>query len=100
MTVTIRLFAMYREVAGTSELAWSISQGDSVGDLWQSFVDAHPKLPKIQPSAAVNKEFVRFDHVLAEGDVVAFLPPVSGGAGSVRADGFELTSADQEIRLV
>lgn len=29
--------------------------------------------------AAVNDEFVSWDHALAEGDHIAFLPPMSGG---------------------
>ena len=30
-------------------------------------------------SSAVNADYARMDHVLRDGDEVAFLPPVSGG---------------------
>ena len=30
-------------------------------------------------SSAVNADYARMDHVLSDGDEVAFLPPVSGG---------------------
>jgi molybdopterin synthase catalytic subunit len=34
-------------------------------------------------AVAVNRDYVKAEHVLRDGDEVAILPPVSGGAGSV-----------------
>ena len=42
--------------------------------------------PRTRPFvAAVAREYVKPDHPLAEGDELALVPPVSGGAGAVRA---------------
>lgn len=81
--VHVRLFAAYRDAAGRSELMRSIAGPDgtpvTVGDLWAALVADHPALSKMPPAAAVNAVLARFEHVLAPGDEVAFLPPVSGG---------------------
>lgn len=80
MEVTVRLFATYREAAGRNELPWEIEEGATVGDLWRELQEAYPRLPKVQPAAAINAEYARLDETLQAGDEVAFLPPVSGGA--------------------
>lgn len=82
MEVVVRLFAMYREAAGRSKLRWEIEEGATVGDLWRELQEAYPRLPKVQPAAAINAEYARMGETLQTGDEVAFLPPVSGGASS------------------
>lgn len=79
MEVTIRLFAMYREAAGSNELRWEIAEGASVGDLWRELRNAYPDLPRVEPAAAINAEYAKLDEALQAGDEIAFLPPVSGG---------------------
>ena len=81
-SVTVLLFAAFRDAVGRSEVTMALVPEDgptSVGDLWRALVVAHPGLAKLPPAAAVNARLVRFDDVLAPGDEVAFLPPVSGG---------------------
>lgn len=80
MEVIVRLFATYREAAGSAELRWEIADGASVGDLWGELQSAYPNMPKVRPAAAINAEYARLDETLQAGDEVAFLPPVSGGA--------------------
>jgi molybdopterin synthase catalytic subunit len=82
--VTIRLFARLREVAGASELARTISEGSTVGDAWQALVTEFPSLADHTRSisVAVNEEYAKPATALHDGDEVAFLPPVSGGAGT------------------
>jgi len=81
--VSVRLFAAYRDAAGRAELARSAVGPDgrplTVGALWAELVGEHPALSKLPPAAAVNAVLARFEHVLAPGDEVAYLPPVSGG---------------------
>ncbi len=79
MEVVVRLFATYREAAGSGKLKWEVEEGTTVGDLWQKLQDAYPRLPQVRPAAAINAEYARLDEALQAGDEVAFLPPVSGG---------------------
>ncbi len=48
---------------------------------------------------AVNEEFVAGDRVLADGDVIALIPPVAGGAGLFRVSD-EPLSLDEVVRAV
>jgi molybdopterin converting factor subunit 1 len=78
--VVVRLFAAFREAAGTSTVAIAASDAASVGALWAHLVVRFPALAAgPPPSAAVNARFAKADTRLAPGDEVAFLPPVSGG---------------------
>jgi molybdopterin converting factor subunit 1 len=79
--VTIRLFARLRDIVGAGELTRDVAAGASVGTLWKQLVVDHPGLAGYERSmsSAVNADYARLDHVLREGDEVAFLPPVSGG---------------------
>jgi len=72
--VTVRLFAGLRERAGWSQRE---IDADTVGDVW-------PQLELgDEPEGllyAVNRAYAPKDTALADGDVVALIPPVSGGA--------------------
>ena len=81
MRVTVRLFARLRELAGTGEAVVDVGPDATVADVWDALVSAHGALAPFAGavSAAVNAEYARRTHAVAEGDEVAFLPPVSGG---------------------
>ena len=79
MEVTVRLFAMLRERAGTREVTLSLPDGARVSDALAALGDvAPPELPLVM---AVNREYARDDQVLDPGDELALIPPVSGGSG-------------------
>jgi MoaE-MoaD fusion protein len=74
MHVTVKLFAGLRERAGWSEREVEAAK---VADVWAA-LDLGD-----EPSGllyAVNKEYAERDQPLGEGDEVAVIPPVSGGA--------------------
>jgi molybdopterin converting factor subunit 1 len=79
--VTVRLFARLREIAGASEFARVVEPGATVGSLWHDLVREHADLAQYERSisSAVNADYARMNTPLADGDEVAFLPPVSGG---------------------
>ncbi|MGD9499301.1 MAG: MoaD/ThiS family protein [Halothiobacillus sp.] len=75
MGITIKLFASLREQFARDELKTPDTPA-TVHDAWLRITG------KERPAnilAAVNHEYVHFDHPLQEGDEVAFFPPVTGG---------------------
>lgn len=82
LKVTVRFFALYREIVGLRETETQLPDGSTALDLWQSFAAIHPRLgPNLSHTRfAVNGEYVAFETALKEGDQVVFIPPVSGGS--------------------
>ncbi|HQS03613.1 MAG: hypothetical protein B7Y07_11075 [Halothiobacillus sp. 24-54-40] len=75
MGITIKLFASLREQFAQDELA-IITTPNTVQAAWACI---SPQSPPANILAAVNHEYVPFDHPLRDGDEVAFFPPVTGG---------------------
>src|SRR5467141_222211 len=93
IAVRTRLFARLRELAGTDSENLEVRAGATVADVYSALRKSHPGLDVSSESvrAAVNQEFADWDVVVADGDEVAFIPPVSGGAQAVGVL-FELTT--------
>jgi molybdopterin synthase catalytic subunit len=83
MQVQLRYFAIVREKLGRSEETRRIEQGTTAGELFDQLAVDYPVLEPMKRATMlmVNQEYVPADHMLADGDEVAFIPPVSGGAG-------------------
>ena len=77
MRIAVRLFAGLRERAGTGERVIELHEGSTVSDVWSTL-----GLGEEPPGLlyAVNKEYAQRESRLADGDEVALIPPVSGGA--------------------
>ena len=91
MRVTVRLFAGLRERAG-----WSQREIDAerVADVWPALgLGAEPT----GLLYAVNREYAGLSHVLAEGDEVALIPPVSGGAFVVTEEPLSIEAVVAEV---
>jgi molybdopterin synthase sulfur carrier subunit len=82
MEVTVRLFATLRQQAGWSTQRLTVADGATVEDVLQQLDGMLPGLNVASRTlyAAVNQGYAKRESVLAEGDEVAFFPPVSGGA--------------------
>jgi molybdopterin converting factor small subunit len=80
--IRIRLFARQREIAGAREVAVEVPGGRPL-DAWAAR-RLHPALADGRPYVrfARNGEYAAAETGLEEGDEVACIPPVSGGAGS------------------
>ncbi len=92
MTVRVRLFAGLRERAG-----WSEREVDAatVADVWPA-LDLGD-----EPGGllyAVNKAYADRDRPLSDGDEVALIPPVSGGAFLLSEEPLSLERAVDEVR--
>jgi molybdopterin synthase sulfur carrier subunit len=78
MHVRLRFFAALREQMGPSGER-TVRPGTTVEALWRSLVAERPELAAVPVRFAVNEAYVEASQPLAEGDEVAFFPPVSGG---------------------
>lgn len=81
MRVTVRLFARLRDIAGAAQLTRELPAGATAELLWSTLAEEHAGLAAYRDavSVAVNAEYSKMSRPLADGDEVAFLPPVSGG---------------------
>jgi molybdopterin converting factor subunit 1 len=80
MQVRIRLFAGLRERAGASEVALDLPDGARVADALARLQHVTGDLPVVM---AVNQEYADEQALLATGDELALIPPVSGGSVGV-----------------
>ncbi len=87
MQVTVRLFAGLREVAGSDRIVEEFDGADVTVEALRARLDeAHPKLrPYLSGVAiAVNEEYIlEPGTTLNDGDTVALIPPIAGGAAEV-----------------
>src|SRR5256712_13420297 len=85
MQVIVKFFATYREVVGAKELKVRLSDGATVSALLDSIYAKLPRLKGFEDTMllAVNHEFAEPTATLREGDEVALMPPVSGGAAAL-----------------
>jgi len=75
----LQYFAMLREWAGMEEEEICSSSG-TPRELFRELRDKRGfLLGESELRVAVNGDFADFDQILAEGDQIAFIPPVSGG---------------------
>ncbi len=81
INITVKLFAAYQEVYGTSELKISFSKPTTVGDTLDYLLQEKPELEKFRNVTrfGVNLQFVAADTVINDGDEIVLIPPVSGG---------------------
>jgi len=82
MKATVKFFAAVHDMTGTRELDLEVREGLTVGELHRDLCARFPRLADYSGSLmySVNAEYVPADHPLDDGDEVAFIPPVSGGA--------------------
>jgi molybdopterin converting factor subunit 1 len=100
--IRVRLFAIQRELAGTREVALELPEGATIAGAWDALVVRYPAL-------APGRDFVRFAHngayadettTLADGDEVAMIPPVSGGAENAPARVLELRATPFDATIL
>lgn len=84
INVRVRLFAIQRELAGTRALALSLAPNATIEQAWTALVGLYPVLAPGRSSVrfARNGTYADAETILADGDELAFIPPVSGGADS------------------
>lgn len=81
ITIHVRYFAMMRELIGKSDEMMTLQTPATARDAFARLADATPRIAGLEKSIMlmVNEQYARADHVLQDGDDLAFIPPVSGG---------------------
>ncbi len=92
MRVTVKLFAGLRERAGYAER--EIDGAATVADVWPALSLGDEPEGLLY---AVNRAYAARDQALADGDEVALIPPVSGGAFRVGEEPLSLDAAVAEV---
>ena len=77
MSIRVRYFASLKESIGRSEDELEGQNASTVEQVWRR-ANADKPLPD-NVLAAVNMDYVDWDHIVKDGDEVAFFPPVTGG---------------------
>ena len=82
MLLTVRLFGRFGDL-GERESSLDVSAEVTCADVRTQLSNGDETLGRALASprtiVAVNRQVVDWDHVLREGDEIAFLPPVTGG---------------------
>jgi MoaE-MoaD fusion protein len=98
MQVTARTFASLRELS-TDRCELALAEPATVDDAWAAlaarFAGLAPHRPYVR--AARNGAYVGWDEPLADGDVVAFLPPVSGGSAALTDRPIDVAALERSV---
>jgi MoaE-MoaD fusion protein len=81
MRVRVLFFGMLKEIVGRASDEAEFLPGADLRAVFERYAALYGRLHELAPSIVVarNQEFAPLSTVLAEGDEIAFLPPVSGG---------------------
>jgi len=98
MRARVLFFGMLKELVGRSADEVDLPEGADLGSVFEQYARRQPLLRELAPSivAARNQEFAELSTPLADGDEVAFLPPVSGG---IETNFLELISGEHYFAL-
>ena len=81
ITVTIKLFAVYQEAFGTTEIAYQFPSNTPVKAVLDRLTLDRPQLAQWHEVTrfGINLEFVEPERIMLDRDEVVLIPPVSGG---------------------
>jgi molybdopterin synthase catalytic subunit len=84
--IVVKLFGSLREEVGARQLEFELAEGTRISQLRAQLAERYPTFERLGERLAVslNLEICDQDATLRAGDEVAFLPPVSGGAGTAK----------------
>jgi molybdopterin synthase catalytic subunit/molybdopterin converting factor small subunit len=98
MRARVLFFGMLKDLVGRSAEEIELPEGADLGSVFERYAAREPRLRALAPSivAARNQEFADLATRLADGDEVAFLPPVSGG---IESNVLEIVSGEHYFGL-
>jgi len=82
MKVKVLFFGQLKDVTGRTEERLDVADGWRLEQIFRHYSERFPKIGEMAGSIVMarNQEFAALSTPVAEGDEIAFLPPVSGGA--------------------
>src|SRR5438132_6996473 len=82
MRVKVLFFGMLKDIVGRVEEQVELAPGARLSSVFDHYAGEFPRLRELSGSIVIarNHEFASPATAIAEGDEVAFLPPVSGGS--------------------
>jgi molybdopterin synthase catalytic subunit/molybdopterin converting factor small subunit len=80
--IKVLFFGMLRDIVGRAEDELELGPGARVGSVFEHYARAFPRLREMERSVmlARNQQFSASSEEIGDGDEIALLPPVSGGA--------------------
>ncbi len=89
----VLFFGMLKDIVGRSEEELDLPAGAVMEDVWSHY---SPRLKQFESSVVLarNQEFANRSTPIAEGDEIAFLPPVSGGSSNYTQEIFDAESGN------
>jgi molybdopterin converting factor subunit 1 len=95
MEIRVLVFASLREAAGSASLELHLPPGSRAGAVVRALSERLPSRGALlaRSALAINEEYAEADSLLHDGDTVAVIPPVSGGAGGI-ANAFSRKGSD------
>jgi molybdopterin synthase catalytic subunit len=84
MRARVLFFGLLKDVVGNSAEDYEFPEGADLQSVFDGYAARHPRLRELSRSIVLarNQQFAELTEKLADGDEIAFLPPVSGGAVS------------------
>ena len=95
MRITVLFFATLRDVVGARTMQLTLDGEQNIASLRADLARRYPAASEnlAVALAAINEEYAFDCDALADGDEVAFFPPVSGGSGHAKPEVFGLPDA-------
>lgn len=83
MRIRVLFFGQLKDVVGCSSDDIDLPPGSTLETAFERYASQFPRVREMADSiaAARNQEFADLAQALEDGDEIAFMPPVSGGAG-------------------
>src|SRR5260370_18293883 len=86
MRVKVLFFGMLKDIVGSAEEQLTVSEDAHLENIFDHYAGRFPRLREMSGSIVLarNHEFSTASERVADGDEVAFLPPVSAGSAAAR----------------
>jgi len=79
MQIQVLLFGIIRDIVGQNKLDVAISDDMTVEQFRTQLIDQYSELINYSFAVAVNEAYAESNTQLNDNDIVALIPPVSGG---------------------